>query len=98
MDWPSAATMSAPISPGDLIRPHETASVVTTTISAPASRAALPMAVTSVTAPKRLGVCTTTQAVEASTAPITPASPSTASGMATTSRPAASAMVRIVAA
>src|SRR6185312_15322369 len=36
IDWPSAATMSAPISPGDVTRPSDTASVTTTMSSAPA--------------------------------------------------------------
>ena len=90
--------MSAPMAPGDFNRPKDTASVVTTIISAPAARAASPIFVTSVAVPNRLGVCTTTQAVSASRAPSTSASASTASGRASTVRPAASAMVRTVAA
>src|SRR5205823_604923 len=37
IDWPSQTTMSAPISPGGLIRPSDTTSVTTTINSAPAA-------------------------------------------------------------
>ena len=58
--------MSAPISPGGLIRPSETTSVTTTISSAPAAWQASASFAKSRTWPKKLGFCTTTQEVSLS--------------------------------
>src|SRR6185312_6868367 len=65
-DWPSAATMSAPISPGGFTKPSDTASATTTTSSAPARWQASASSDRSRTSPNEPGFCTTTQEVSPS--------------------------------
>jgi len=72
--------------------------VVTTMSRAPAAWAASAIAETSVTVPKTLGVWTTTQAVSASMASSTAASPSIAAGRRRVSTPAEWARVWAVSA
>ena len=74
--------MSAPISPGGLIRPSDTTSVTTTTSSAPAAWQASASLAKSRTWPKKLGFCTTTQEVSLSMPAIRSSRPST-SGLPT---------------
>ena len=62
-DWPSATTMSAPISPGGVSSPSETTSVTATISSAPLAWTAAARSVRSRTWPKKPGFCTTTQEV-----------------------------------
>src|SRR3546814_1288651 len=65
-DCPSPTTMSAPISPGDLMRPSATGSVTTAISSAPAAWQASASLVISSMRPRMSGYWTTTQLVSLS--------------------------------
>src|SRR5579862_7707780 len=66
IDWPSAATISAPMAPGGSISPSETTSVTTAIRSAPLACAASATGFRSWMSPNTSGLCTTTQAVSSS--------------------------------